>query len=200
MAFRLVPEQYPSLHKIAKRLDPHEIGRDYVQHFIADMWTTMRDPRHPGIGLAAPQLGQEVRIITIEDTTEHQKHLTAEQLAARGRVPIPAQVLINPEYDIIDASIICFFEGCLSYQGRLRAVLRHRSIRVRAIDHNGASVAFDASDWFARLLQHEIDHLNGITLNDTDRVIGGPWVTIPEFQAKGYVDFSSDQLRTAFNI
>lgn len=200
MAFQLVPEQHPNLHKPAKRLSPSDILSQNTQRLIDDMWKIMRDPKNPGIGLAAPQLGQSKCIITVEDTPELHKHLTSAQLAERGRVPIAAQTFINPEYTVTDASRICFFEGCLTYQGRLRAVLRYRGIHVRALNVHRDIVTFDAVDWFARLLQHEIDHLNGITLNDIDRVIGGPWVTASEFQAKGYVNFSSDQLRTAFSV
>lgn len=200
MAFSLVPEQHPSLHRPANRLSPSDILSQSIQRLTDDMWRIMHDPKNPIIGLAAPQLGQSKCIITFEDTAELQKHLTQEQLAERGRVEVPAQTLINPEYTVTDASRICFFEGCRTYPQRLRAVLRYRGIHVRALDVHGHAIEFDASDWFARGLQHEIDHLNGTTLSDMDRVIGGPWVTTPQFQAKEYVNFSSDQLRREFGI
>jgi peptide deformylase len=70
-------------------------------------------------------------------------------------------VLINPELEIDDSSDVEFFEGCLSVAGYTAEVPRFRRVRVRYLDQQGNKQVVSAEGWYARILQHEIDHLNG---------------------------------------
>jgi peptide deformylase len=82
-------------------------------------------------------------------------------LAERERKPVPFHVLINPEIELLSPPDVIFFEGCLSLPGYVAMVARSRSVRVRALNENGDPVQIEAEGWYARILQHEIDHLKG---------------------------------------
>lgn len=204
MTIKLASANHPALHRPAAVMSPQSLRRPHVRETIKIMHEIMRNPENPGIGLAAPQLGKGISLIAISDPAELQQHLTPVQLAMRGRRPIEGYVLANPEYDVLDSEQACFFEGCLTYPGRMRAVLRplHLSVRAVLILPKGESTAveFEANDWHARILAHEVDHVNGITLDTLDPRICGPWVTVDEFRERGYINLSSDAIRKIFKI
>ena len=130
------------------------------------MRETMRDA--PGVGLAAPQIGESIRLVVIEDRPEYHVGITPERLAERERAPVPFHVIANPRLEL-GPEIVEFYEGCLSVEGFQALVPRSRSVRVHALDHKGEPVVIDASGWYARILQHEIDHLGGTLYIDRMR-------------------------------
>ncbi|MGY4099470.1 peptide deformylase [Nocardia sp. R16R-3T] len=119
----------------------------------------MRETMHtaPGVGLAAPQVGIPLRLAVLEDPAE----VTDELRAVRGRVPLPFRVLINPSYEPIGDARAAFFEGCLSVPGWQAVVARHARARLRGQDERGRELDEEVSGWPARIVQHEIDHLEG---------------------------------------
>ena len=148
------------LRQQARALSPQEIRSKEIQKLIDHMRETMRGA--PGVGLAAPQIGLSLQIAVIEDRKEYHKEVSAEQLALRERRPIPFHVVINPKIHGLDGDqSVEFFEGCLSLPGFFALVPRFRSVRVECLDHRGNSKNIEASGWYARILQHEIDHLHG---------------------------------------
>jgi peptide deformylase len=147
------------LRQPARLLDPAEIHASPIQELIAHLRETLRDA--PGVGLAAPQVGQSLQLAIIEDLAEYHANLTAAQLAERERVPIPFHVIINPVLHLLAPPEIEFFEGCLSVPGYTAVVARSRRVRVQCLDQAGMPRSIEASGWYARILQHEIDHLNG---------------------------------------
>ncbi len=148
------------LRQIARRLRADEIQSAEIQQTIANMHETLR--LAPGVGLAAPQVGLGLQLAIIEDRSEYHSSWTAEQLQARRRVPIDFHVLINPELEITNRDAeVEFFEGCLSINGYTAEVPRHTGVRVRYLDEHGEKRQVEAQGWYARILQHEIDHLNG---------------------------------------
>ena len=90
-------------------------------------------------------------------------------MRARGRTPVPFQVLANPRLTIVDATPVEFFEGCLSVSDMMMVVPRVRAVRVDALDHTGRPVTLNAEGWPARIFQHEIDHLRGVLCIDRMR-------------------------------
>jgi peptide deformylase len=154
----------PVLRQRARDVTPEEIGSDGLAQLIELMRLTMRDA--PGVGLAAPQIGVPLRLCVIEDPDEYQQSLPSEDLTARERAPVPFQVLINPHLTVEDPAPVEFFEGCLSLDGFAALVPRARAVRLEALDENGRPVAYVARGWHARILQHEIDHLDGILYID----------------------------------
>jgi peptide deformylase len=149
----------PVLRQLARPLHSSEITGAQTQQTIADMLETLR--LAPGVGLAAPQVGLGIQLAIIEDREQYQSSWSAEQLRARERVPVNFHVLINPELDIDTNSEVEFFEGCLSVAGYTAEVPRLRRVRVRYLDEHGKRQVIEAEGWYARILQHEIDHLNG---------------------------------------
>ena len=120
----------------------------------------------PGVGLAAPQIGKSIQLAVIEDPAGNVSDLSADELAARQRVPIPFHVIINPKLTVVDKSSATFFEGCLSVEGYQAVVDRALNVRVECLNERGEKITIKAHGWYARILQHEIDHLNGILYVD----------------------------------
>ena len=147
----------PVLRKPARPLSTEEILSPEIQALIQDMKIAMR--RAPGVGLAAPQIGKSIQLVVIED--ENHSHLTPEQLIERDRKRIAFHVLINPKLYIEGSETAEFFEGCLSMPDFVAIVPRAKSVRVECLNERAEPVVISAQGWYARILQHEIDHLNG---------------------------------------
>ncbi|MGE0550513.1 MAG: peptide deformylase [Kofleriaceae bacterium] len=151
----------PVLRRRADEVIPKQLSTPELVELIADMRDTMRAA--PGVGLAAPQIGVSLQIAVIEDTVEG---LSAEQRTAREREPVGFHVLVNPTLTVLDSERVAHFEGCLSFAPFQMIVQRARKVRVEALDEHGQRITRDASGWYARILQHEIDHLRGIVCCD----------------------------------
>jgi len=119
----------------------------------------MRDA--PGVGLAAPQIGVPIQLAVIEDRPEYSKEIAPERLAERERQAVPFHVLINPRIVRQSDDQTEFFEGCLSLGGYSALVKRSRQVAVECWDERGQARVIEAQGWYARILQHEIDHLHG---------------------------------------
>lgn len=154
----------PVLRQEARELSVSEIRSAEIQQLIEAMRETMYDA--PGVGLAAPQVGLPLRLAVLEDKPEYSEKAPREALVERGRVPIPFQVLINPSIRPEPAEDAKFYEGCLSLPGFLALVPRKKRVVVDCLDHNGEPRTIQASGWYARILQHEVDHLGGIVYLD----------------------------------
>lgn len=151
----------------ARSLRQDEILMEDTQKLIEDMRDTMRSA--PGVGLAAPQVGISVQLAVIEDREEYHSKLTPEQLADRQRRPVPFHVLINPCIVSADSGSLEFFEGCLSVTGYTAIVPRSRRVTVEFLDEHAEPKRVEAEGWYARILQHEIDHLSGCLYIDRMR-------------------------------
>jgi peptide deformylase len=123
------------------------------------MQETMRDA--PGVGLAAPQVGIPLQLAVIEDREELLSSLPPQELADKERSPVPFHIIINPEITPLGDDTADFYEGCLSLSGFSAVVPRARRVRVAYLDEHAESRSLVASGWYARILQHEIDHLRG---------------------------------------
>jgi peptide deformylase len=148
----------PVLRQVARELTKEEILSPKIQQLIEMMKVTMRGV---GVGLAAPQIGYSLQIAVIEDAEENLKDLPAELLASRERRPVPFHVIINPKMTIVGSESLEFYEGCLSVHNCMGVVPRARSVRVECLNEKAEPVVIEASGWYARILQHEIDHLVG---------------------------------------
>jgi len=129
---------------------PVESIDDDIQQIIEDMADTMYE--EPGVGLAAVQVGIDKRIIVYDP--EPDKELRK------------FNVLINPEVVSQNGSMLSENEGCLSVPGFRADVKRHTNVTVNGLDREGNPVSIEAEGWPAVILQHEIDHLNGILFID----------------------------------
>lgn len=159
MKLRIVQAGDPVLRKQSRSLTTPEIMSPRIQKLIELMRATMRTA--PGVGLAAPQIGMSIQLAVIEDRDEYLIPVPEEKLAERQRSSIPFHVIINPKLTVLDDASAQFFEGCLSVQGYQAIVDRPLNVRIDCLDHRGKEVTLKAHGWYARILQHEIDHLNG---------------------------------------
>jgi peptide deformylase len=167
MLLKIVEAGDPVLRRAARPLSREEILSPRVELLIALMRETMREA--PGVGLAAPQIGESLQLAVIEDRPEVVAALPAEQRAERRRAPVPFQVLINPSVAVVDPTPAEFFEGCLSAPPYAALVARASVVRVEALNENAQPISFVAEGWHARIVQHEVDHLNGVLYVDRMR-------------------------------
>jgi len=147
------------LRQEARPLTVEEIALPPIQQLIDHMRETMRDA--PGVGLAAPQVGLGIQLAVIEDRAEYFKSVDPAILAERERAPVEFLALVNPRIVSQSEDTAEFFEGCLSVAGFSALVKRSRSVVVEYRDAAGQPCRLEAMGWFARILQHEIDHLYG---------------------------------------
>ena len=157
MNLKIVQAGEPVLREAARPLTAAEIASAEIQQLIELMRETMRDA--PGVGLAAPQIGLPLQLAVIEDVAE---------IEATERGPVPFHVIANPQLTLGE-EVVDFFEGCLSVEGFQAVVPRARTVQVKALDHHGEPIAIEARGWYARILQHEIDHLGGTLYIDRMR-------------------------------
>jgi peptide deformylase len=139
----------PRLLRVAKpveRLDTPELHA-----LVADLFDTMADRN--GAGLAAPQVGVDLRVVIFGFESSPRYPDAA---------PIPPTVLVNPVIEPLSDVVEEGWEGCLSVPGMRGWVPRHVRIRYRGFDASGAPIDRIATDFHARVVQHECDHLDGI--------------------------------------
>jgi len=149
----------PVLRAKARRVEPSEIQRPGVQKLIDDVIETMNEYR--GIGLAAPQVHESVRLIVVG--------IQQDDEDAEDKSNIELLPLINPEITALGSDLIEGWEGCLSVPEVRGRVLRATEIRVQALDRRGKRIDRTLQGFAARVVQHEADHLDGILFLDRMR-------------------------------
>lgn len=159
MKLQIVQAGDPVLRTQARLLTNDEIASPSLQQLIELMRETMRDA--PGVGLAAPQIGLSIQLAVIEDQPEYLAHHSPNELAELQRSAVPFHVIINPKLSFPDSARAEFFEGCLSVEGYQAVVNRALNVRVDCLNERSEEITINAHGWYARILQHEIDHLNG---------------------------------------
>lgn len=183
----------PILRTPAKPLSAEEIRSAPVRELIA----TMREKISAGgVGLAAPQLGVSIQLAVIEDRCLNPFNLPPERLREQGRVPIPFHVIINPIIVGCEGPDLSFFEACLSVPDHVAVVPRYRTIEVECLDEAGAVRRIRAEARYARILQHEIDHLNGVLY--VDRMNSRTFMTKQMYQ-RSWVERSVQEVLAAFD-
>jgi peptide deformylase len=152
---------HPVLRTRARPIDPADINSPRIQRLIDDMFETMGE--YSGIGLAAPQVHEDVRLFVAGVRSG-----PIGDLVDAGR-EMPLMALINPEVTPLTAdpeALVDGWEGCLSIPDVRGRVPRMRAVRVRAYDRLGRRLDFRAADLPGRVIQHESDHLDGILFFD----------------------------------
>jgi len=159
----------PILRKVSKRVKLSTIKSKEFQKFLDDLVETMRDGM--GVGISSPQVYKSVRVIAIENVNN--KRYPEKQ-------EFPLQVIINPEFVFVGKEIEEDWEGCLSVDLKGK-VARFMKIKVKGVDRNGKVINEVATGFKARVIQHEVDHLDGIVF--LDRMLDFATLTkLPEFE------------------
>ena len=141
---------HPVLRMMAQPVAPERINTLEFQCLLDDMVETMRE--YVGVGLAAPQVHLALRVAVLE--VEHHPRYP-------NMPSVPLTFLINPEVTILERATVEDWEGCLSIPEMRGRVPRFKKLRVTGLGRRGEALDFIASDFHARVIQHETDHLNG---------------------------------------
>jgi peptide deformylase len=151
MAIReIVTLPQPILRHKARKVS--DFGPD-LQTLVEDMIETMRQA--PGVGLAAPQVGEPSRLIVVEYGDDEDED-----------APRKLFVVANPEITRASTETVLGTEGCLSIPGVQGEVERREAVTVKGLNRHGRPMTVKAKGWLARIFQHEIDHLDGILFVD----------------------------------
>lgn len=156
-----IPE--PVLRRKAHKVT--DFGTD-LQLLVDDMIETMREA--PGVGLAAPQIGESLRLVVVEYGDDEDE-----------TVPSKLYIAVNPEIIQTSEEKVVGVEACLSVPGLVGDVERYQKITVKAQNRRGQTVKYKLDGWIARVFQHEIDHLDGVVFTDIASRI---WKPAPEDQ------------------
>lgn len=135
----------PQLRKRSEEVDPKVIATPAFQAWLDDLIETMW--KADGVGIAAPQVGRPIRVF----------------IAVDGKTP---HVVINPVMTGKSFRMEDGEEGCLSVPGKWGVVRRYKTFKVKCLDRDGNKVTHEPSGFFARVLQHELDHLDGVLFID----------------------------------
>ncbi len=142
---KILTEPTPSLRERSRELIVEEVTTPEFQLYLDELIKTMLVS--DGVGIASPQVGKNIRAIIVN-------------------MPKGPECFMNPEIIKKSTDEMESEEGCLSVPGKFGVVMRHKKIRVRAINRHGRRMEFDAKHFSSIVFQHEIDHLDGILFID----------------------------------
>ncbi len=158
----IVIEPNTVLHKVCEPITAFD---DKTKKLVQNLSDTLKNAKNPpGAGLSAPQVGVLERVCIVYKFGEHTGPDSDSILGE--------YVLINPEIKKYSREKETNWEGCLSIPNTLGKVERSKKIRVEAYNEFGEKRIINASGFFARVIQHEIDHLDGILFTDKNRLKG----------------------------
>lgn len=150
---------HPVLREVCRDLTPEEIRSDRFRRLVSDMRESMRE--YGGVGIAAPQVHEPIRIALIEFGAGNLRYVIDE--------PQPLLVLFNARVSVLDATPSGYWEGCLSLPGLRGYVERPSKVQVDYLDENAEPRQICAEGFLATVCQHELDHLDGVLYIDRIR-------------------------------
>lgn len=153
---KLVPESHPALHTIAEEITAEEFADGTVTKLLKDLRKAIKTYKVNGftaVAIAAPQIGVSKRLFLIEDQST-------------DRDPLPTIVAINPRFTKLSKKTHVVGEGCLSVPEYYGVVRRHTNVTLEALDEHGKKFTRGAGGLLAQIMQHELDHLDGILFTD----------------------------------
>ncbi|MEQ2301055.1 hypothetical protein AMECASPLE_032086 [Ameca splendens] len=154
----------PVLRSHAAAVDPAAITGLEIQKVLGTMVKVMR--KLECVGLSAPQIGVPLRILMLEYPWKLFEEVSPAAREARGLSVQPLRIFVNPELRVLDSRTVLFQEACESISGYSATVPRYLSVEVSGLNEKGEAVTWQASGWSARILQHEMDHLDGVLYLD----------------------------------
>ncbi len=154
-AKKVILDPHPTLHQKCQTVDPTS---KEVKELLTTMRATLKEweegeKRYVSVGLAAPQINEPYQVILVrKDFNDYSKS--------------DFYALINPEITKYEGSPFYEDESCMSVHGIHAKVPRYPKIKIKALDEDGNEVKFTARDYEAKVLQHEVDHINGLLFLD----------------------------------
>lgn len=157
----IIQEGDPVLRKRAEEVK--DLKSPEIQQLILDMVATMKAAG--GVGLAAPQVSKSLRIF-VANVAALEGRASPNEIGREEKQKEKIYVFINPEIKDISPDKSPFEEGCLSVEKIWGSVIRPKKLTIRALDENGKPIKIRAKGLLARIIQHEMDHLNGMLFID----------------------------------
>eukprot|EP00076_Gallus_gallus_P044478 XP_025010016.1 peptide deformylase, mitochondrial [Gallus gallus] len=154
----------PVLRAAAAAVAPERLGGPELRALAAALAAGLRGG--PCLGLSAPQLGVPLRVFAAALPPERCQQYPAALRRAHRIEPFPLRLLVNPALRVLDGRLVTAPEGCASIRGFSACVPRHWAVHVSGVDENGDPVSWEATGWAARIVQHEMDHLDGVLFID----------------------------------
>ncbi len=143
--FSVVKEPTPSLRERSQEVEVSQIQTPEFQNFLDKLTRTMLV--EDGVGIASPQVGNNIRAIVVN-------------------LPTGPECFMNPEITKKSETMVDSDEGCLSVPEKYGVVQRHKKVTLRALNRHGRRIEFEAKAFPAIIFQHEIDHLDGVLFID----------------------------------
>lgn len=166
---KILIEPHPTLRMHADAVKKEDISSPAIQNLIKKMAEVLAASEN-GVGLAAPQIGESLRIFIALT----KKSIANKEEEAKTKTKLPKKnplkevdIYINPEIKKQSKNKIILDEGCLSVPGVYGEIKRFEKVTVRALNENGKEFERGASSLLAQIIQHEVDHLNGILFIDS---------------------------------
>ncbi|XP_028306055.1 peptide deformylase, mitochondrial [Gouania willdenowi] len=154
----------PVLRSHAAAVDPSEVTGPEVQQVIGTLVKVMR--RLECVGLSAPQIGVPLRILALEYPKKMLEESSVACREARGLSVQPLTIFVNPQLRVLDGRTVRFQEACESISGFSATVPRYLAVEVSGLNEKGVATTWQTSGWLARIVQHEMDHLDGVLYID----------------------------------
>ncbi|XP_029377843.1 peptide deformylase, mitochondrial [Echeneis naucrates] len=154
----------PVLRSHAAAVDPAAITGPEIQKVIDTLVKVMR--KLDCVGLSAPQIGVPLRILVLEYPERMLEESSTASREFRGLSAQPLRIFVNPQMRVLDGRTVLFQEACESISGFSATVPRYLSVEISGLNENGVAVLWQASGWPARIVQHEMDHLDGVLYID----------------------------------
>lgn len=143
----LLPASAPTLRERSRELELAEITTPEFQAYLDALIIKMDEAM--GVGLASPQIGKNIRAVVIRPVSMDKP-----------------EILINPEIIKKSNALMESEEGCLSVPDVFGLVMRHKKVTIRALNRHGRRIEFEAKNFSAFVIQHEVDHLDGVLFID----------------------------------
>ncbi|XP_077870157.1 peptide deformylase, mitochondrial-like isoform X2 [Saccoglossus kowalevskii] len=166
----------PVLRGKAVPVDPSDIGSNSINQLIEQMVAVMR--RGQTVGLSAPQIGVGFQVIVMEYKEKHMQMYSPAIIQQRGIKEFPLKIFINPQMKVLDYTKVIQPEGCESIKGYSAYVERHYAVEITGLSPTGEMQSWKADGFPARIIQHEMDHLQGrlyIDIMDPKSFVDDSW-------------------------
>ncbi|XP_008068238.1 peptide deformylase, mitochondrial, partial [Carlito syrichta] len=154
----------PVLRAVAAPVERTQLAGPELRRLVRRLVQVMR--RRRCVGLSAPQLGVPLQVLALELPEALCRACAPRLRALRQMEPFPLRVFVNPSLRVLDSRLVVFPEGCESVAGFLACVPRFQAVQISGLNPSGEQVVWQASGWAARIIQHEMDHLQGCLFID----------------------------------
>ncbi|XP_045047644.2 conserved oligomeric Golgi complex subunit 8 isoform X2 [Desmodus rotundus] len=154
----------PVLRAVSAPVESAQLAGPELQLLVQRLVQVMR--RQRCVGLSAPQLGVPLQVLALEFPEALFRACAPRLRETRQMEPFPLRVFVNPSLRVLDSRLVTFSEGCESVAGFLACVSRFQAVQISGLDPRGEQMVWQASGWAARIIQHEMDHLQGCLFID----------------------------------